>query len=134
MIPPAGQYVAGFAGPGVNRAERPRPDGWNEVTLYSGATLRFELSSGGAVMQGIVKSSGEVVPGAPVYLEAYDPNTGRRVMDLRETRTDMRGSYRFDGVAPGTYRLVATFEYVNPVQAVMNAANPRHSGQSRKVR
>ena len=45
-------------------------------------------------------------------------------MDLRETRTDMRGSYRFDGVAPGMYRVLATFEYVNPGQAAMNAANP----------
>jgi hypothetical protein len=124
LIPPAGQYVSGFAGPGVNRTERRRPDGWNEVTLYSAATLRFELSSGGAVVQGNVKSSGEVVPGAPVYLEAFDPNTGSRVTELRETRADMRGLYRFDGVAPGTYRVLATFEYVNPDQAAMSTANP----------
>ena len=37
----------------------------------------------------------------------------------------MQGSYRFDAVAPGTYRVLATFEYVNPDPAAMNSANPR---------
>jgi hypothetical protein len=87
--------------------------------------LRFGLSSGAGTVRGIVKSSGEVVPGAPVYLEAYDPNAGRRVIDLRETRTDLRGTYQFDGLAPGTYRVLATFEYLNPEPAVMENANPR---------
>jgi hypothetical protein len=124
LIPPAGQYVSGFSAPGVNRSERIRPEGWNEAIIYSAAVVRFDLSSGGGVVQGMVKSSGEVVPGAPVYLEALDLNTGRRVMDLRQTRSDMRGMYQFDGLAPGAYRVLATFEYVDPEPMEMSAASP----------
>jgi hypothetical protein len=30
-----------------------------------------------------------------------------RLIDLRETRSDMNGNYRFDGVAPGDYRILS---------------------------
>jgi Carboxypeptidase regulatory-like domain len=125
LLPPPGQYVSSFAGPAVSLIARTRPDGWNETILGNTGILRFGLSSGGGVVQGTVKSLGEVVAGAPVYLEAYDPTAGRRVMELRETRTDLRGSYRFDSVAPGTYRIAATFEYLSPETSVMDGMTPR---------
>ena len=73
-------------------------------------------------MQGVVKASGEPAAGAPVYLEAYDPESKRRLLDLRTTRTDMRGAYRFDGLAPGVYRVLSTFEYGSPDVAQMELA------------
>jgi hypothetical protein len=125
LMPPPGQYVSSFSGPGANPTGRVRPDGWNETNLSATTILRFGLSSGGGAVHGIVKSAGNAVPGAPVYLEAYDPTSGQRLMELRETRTDLRGTYRFEGVAPGAYRVLATFEYVNPDNAVMSSVNPR---------
>lgn len=125
LLPPGGQYVSTFSGPSMNPAERGRPDGWNELTVYESAAARFGLTGGSAVIQGVVKSTGEVVAGAPVYLEAYDPNTGQRLLDLRTVITDLQGAYRFDSIAPGTYRILSTFEYANPDPRTMDTTSTR---------
>ena len=120
LTPPDGFYVYAFSGGPPGRREVSRPDGWNEVALNGG--VRFELSGGLGAVQGVVKASGEPAAGAPVYLEAYDPESKRRLLDLRTTRTDMRGAYRFDGLAPGVYRVLSTFEYGSPDVAQMELA------------
>ena len=63
-------------------------------------------------MHGVVKSYSDPVVGAPVYLEGYDPETRKRVTDLRVVRTDTHGLYRFQGLwRPGStecYRPLST--------------------------
>ena len=120
LLPPSGYYVSGFYGPGFGRG-RTRPDGWNEFTAGQGS-VRFNLSGGPGEMHGVVKAYSDPVAGAPVFLEAYDPETRKRVTDLRVSRTDMHGVYRFQGLAPGTYRVLSTFEYVAPDSAAMDLA------------
>ena len=34
----------------------------------------------------------------------------------------MRGQYRFEGLAPGTYRILSTFEYLTPDVETMDFA------------
>ena len=68
------------------------------------------------------ESAGDAVSGVPVYLEPYEPLSRRRVSDLRSVRTDMRGQYRFEGLAPGTYRILSTFEYLTPDVETMDIA------------
>ena len=87
--------------------------------------MKFTLTAGGGSVHGIVKSLGDAVAGAPVHLESYDPVSMRRVMDLKTMRTDLRGVYRFDGLAPGIYRVLATFEYQAPAAAAMAQAGAR---------
>lgn len=124
LVPPPGYYVSGFLGPSRGSPNKIRPDGWNEILLSSGtyATVRFTLSTGSGAIHGSVKSAGEMVVGAPVYLEAYDRSTRQRIGELRPARTDTRGAYRFDGLAPGAYRVLATFEYNDPEPTVMTTA------------
>jgi hypothetical protein len=69
-----------------------------------------------------VKNSDDPVSGAPVYLEAYDANANKRVADLRIAISDMHGRYHFDDLAPGTYRILGTFEYLSPDIETMDAA------------
>jgi hypothetical protein len=57
-----------------------------------------------------------------VYLEGYDLATRTRVTDLRSVRTDARGQYYLGGLAPGTYRILGTFEYLTPDVQTMDAA------------
>ena len=46
-------------------------------------------------------------------------------MDVRVTRTDTRGQYQFYGLAPGSYRMLSSFEFQMPDSAVLDAANAR---------
>ena len=112
LQPPSGYYVSNFYP--VNR-RNPRPDSWNEFLIgaYSSA-VRFALTCGPAELHGLVKSSGDPVVGAPVFLEGFDPMTRQRVTELRVVRTDGHGMYRFQGLAPGTYRVLSTFEFQSP--------------------
>jgi hypothetical protein len=126
LAPPPGYYAAGFSGPFYVRRQEMRADGWNETTIRGAFDrIRFVLSSGPAAVHGTVKDSAEPVLGAPVYLEGYDPDGRKRLTDLRVTRTDAHGLYRFAGLAPGTYRILATFEYLMPDAAAMEAAGAK---------
>src|SRR5205807_8571038 len=121
LPPPSGYYVSGFYGSGMGRT-RTRPDGWNEFLVNDYSSVRFTLSGGPGEMHGVVKSYSDPVVGAPVYLEGYDPETRTRVTDLRAVRTDIHGLYRFQGLAPGIYRVLSTFEYQMPDTASMDLA------------
>ena len=46
-------------------------------------------------------------------------------MEPRTVRTDMHGHYELVGLAPGTYRLVSTFEYLNPEAIDIDEMRPR---------
>jgi hypothetical protein len=122
LLPPPGYYVSAFAGAGQLPSNQVRPDGWNETEIRTFSSLRFWLTGGASVLRGVVKSAGEAVAGAPVYLEAYEPTYRKRLLDLRVVRSDLHGAYTFDGLAPGTYRVLATFEYQNPDTAAMDLA------------
>jgi protocatechuate 3,4-dioxygenase beta subunit len=128
VVPPPGYYVSGFTTPSMPPAGRGRPDGWNEVLIsgFGGGVASIALSSNPGSVRGVVKAAaGELAPGAPVYLEAYDAATQKRLTDLRATRTDLQGAYRFDGLAPGNYRILSTFEYQMPDAAAMDLAGAR---------
>jgi Carboxypeptidase regulatory-like domain len=115
--------VAEFSGGGIRDSDRGRADGWNEVMGRWYAPIRVRLSTRTAALKGRVTGSGdEPVPGAPVYLEAFDSQTGKRLTDLRTARTDFEGRYRFAGLAPGVYRVLSTFEYDQPDSQTMGAA------------
>jgi hypothetical protein len=76
-------------------------------------------------VHGVVTSAQDPVPGAPVYLEAFDPESHKRLTDLRIVRTDVQGKYRFSNLAPGAYRILGTFEYDKPDVQAMDAAGAR---------
>jgi hypothetical protein len=128
LIPPAGFYVSGVSPRSINPSSR--ADCWNEVYPAGSPFVRFSVSSGASALYGVVKdaggrvkSAGDAVSGVPVYLEPYEPLSRRRVGDLRTVRTDMRGQYRFEGLAPGTYRILSTFEYLTPEVETMDIAH-----------
>jgi hypothetical protein len=123
LAPSTNYFTAAFSGPGSGRN---RPDGWNEVVLNGPGDLKFVLSPHPATVHGVARNAmHEPVPGVPVFLEAYDTETRRRVADVRAIRSDTRGQFEFYGLAPGHYRLLSTFEFQMPDQIQMDAANPR---------
>ncbi|MDR3698672.1 MAG: carboxypeptidase-like regulatory domain-containing protein [Candidatus Sulfopaludibacter sp.] len=127
--PPANYCVVAFSygGPRTDGAERSRPDGWNEVSAGSGSgALRFTLSASPGAMHGLVSGlAHEPLSGAPVYLEGYDADSHKRVGDLQMGLTDARGNYQFRGLAPGSYRLLASYEFQHPDTATMEYAGAK---------
>jgi len=125
LAPPTGFYVSAFSGLGSDPKGRGRADAWNEISFVNFTLVKFSLSPGPGSLHGTVKANGDLVAGAPVYLETYDPDSRKRLTELRTARTDLRGSYRFDGLAPGTYRVLATFEYQAPDSTALDLARAR---------
>jgi protocatechuate 3,4-dioxygenase beta subunit len=60
-----------------------------------------------------------------VYLERLDRDTQGRLGELRRGLTDAQGGYRFPSLAPGTYRLVSSFDFDDPDGRTMESARPR---------
>ena len=103
-----------------------RIDGWTEVDFGESRTdrLRIVLSDRPGSIRGKVTGPGqEPAAAAPVYLEAYDADAHRRLLDPRSVRTDLRGDYSFRGLPPGHYRIMSTFEIENPDEKQMDYAN-----------
>lgn len=126
-LTPPDLFVSRVQSPRYNPNPRERADGWIEAYLpvYS-AAIRYTLSDKPASISGVVTTTGrEPVPGAPVFLEAWDPVDRRRVLDLHETRADDRGRYRFTGIAPGEYRILSTFDYRAPDSASMESSDAK---------
>jgi hypothetical protein len=114
-------YVAGFSGPRYQRPGDGRADGWNEIAVgYGGPNVAFTLSTNTGMVHGTVRSSGQSVAGAPVFLEPVDLDPRRRVADTLLVRTDVHGQYQFSGLAPGNYRVLSSFEYQMPDSAAMS--------------
>jgi protocatechuate 3,4-dioxygenase beta subunit len=129
LVPNPKYYAENFHGPTGDQVERGRADGWNEIVVFGSPppnAVLFRLSSSPGTLHGTVTASGhEPVPGAPVYLELYDVDARKRLIDVREARTDIHGQYQFFGLAPGHYRIVSTFEFLAPDSATMDLASPR---------
>ena len=127
VVPPAGYYPLQLSGNyGATDSQPGRADGWNEVNLRGFDSITIKLSSHPASIHGVVDGAGhDAAPGAPVYLEAFDKDSHKRVTELRTVRTDLRGQYRFSGLTPGLYRILSTFEYDKPDSDSMEAGGAR---------
>jgi hypothetical protein len=113
LEPPPGFYAANVV-PYV----RGRLDGWIEILGRPRFSMMYRLAAGPGSVRGVVKDA----PYAPVYLEAYDSGQRKRAGDLRVARADARGQYRFENLAPGSYRVLSTFEYASPDTDVFDIA------------
>ena len=97
-----------------------------EVMLPGLTPSRSSCASHPASIHRLLSGPGhDPTPGAPVYLEAFDKDSQKRVGELRTTRSDVRGQYHFNGLAPGLYRILGTFEYEKPDSDSMGAAGAR---------
>jgi len=115
---PDGYYISQFAGSRNNI----RGDAWNEVQVRNSTGVTVTLAKGGGTLYGTVKAGNAAVFAAPVSLQAWDFTARKPVGELRQIRTDANGGYRFDNLAPGMYRILATFDYATPDAAAFDFA------------
>jgi hypothetical protein len=116
QLVPNPQYVAvDFRGCRTEERSQGYAAGWNEVVINQRTcNMTYILSSHPSAVRGTVTFGNNPVGGAPVFLEPWDTKDRKRLGDPLTARSDMQGRYELTGLAPGTYRLVSTFEYLNP--------------------
>ena len=116
MLPNATSYAAIFTTPDGERITT-HADGWNRVLIAPASLplVKFAVANTPASVQGTVKgASGNGVADVPVFLEPTDLEPARRLSEFRWTRSDASGRFSFLGLPPGIYRLLGTFEFLNP--------------------
>ena len=93
------------------RVERP-PD-WYDIFLemFSQTRIRIMVSDKPAQIAGTVTSDSKSVPGVPVFLWPATEEARRSLRGWRQVLSDTEGHYRFDGLPPGDYRVLATFDF-----------------------
>jgi hypothetical protein len=86
------------------------------------AQVRIAIQSKAAHIGGSVTTEGKAVPGAPVFLWPIADNARRSLKGYRMVFADSDGKYRLDGLPPGNYRLLATFDLTEIDEAAMDEA------------
>ncbi len=94
----------------TDTAPPPELDGWFELKIGNAPHIQVTLSAKPASISGVVSSPTKSVVGAPVFLELVNPNAPELALQSWEVRADPLGKFIFNGLAPGTYRVVSSFE------------------------
>jgi protocatechuate 3,4-dioxygenase beta subunit len=109
------------------RLTEPRPTAhpdWFEVQVadrYGSILLRTSNQAGS--IAGKVTEQQKGVPGIPVFLWPVAPESRRRAGGPHAVSSNAAGEFRFEGLPPGDYRLVASFDYDEVDADVLAAAN-----------
>ena len=80
------------------------------ITNRAGMVVPVVVAEPAGVIAGSVVREGNAVPGAPVFLWPVQDDTQRQLGGTRQILSDTGGKFRFDGLPPGDYRLVASFD------------------------
>lgn len=110
-----GQYVESIRGDSLPR--RPwrteQPAEWHDVFIEGRPQARVTITISDRASQiiGSVAAGQKPVPGAPVFLWPVAEAARRILGGPRQMLSDTEGKFRFEGLPPGDYRLLATFDY-----------------------
>jgi hypothetical protein len=101
-----------------------RADGWTPVQIRYPDLLKVVVALHPAALHGrVTQSLSEPAANAPVFLETLDidPNEPPQV---RTTRTDSTGIYRFAGLPPGRYRVFSSYDVDPTNRNSIDSARP----------
>lgn len=114
-----GQYIESI-GPSTTS-----PDDSFRVLIQNrpGMSLRVLIAEPVAAIAGSVVSEGNPVPGAPVFLWPVADEARRQLGGARQILSNTDGTFRFDGLPPGDYRLLASFDLREANAEIMDQAN-----------
>jgi hypothetical protein len=93
------------------RAERPAE--WYDIFTDQRAPARIQVmvSDRAGHVTGTVGLAGASIPGSPVFLWPVSDDARRSLGGVRQTLADTQGHFDFQGLPPGDYRVLATFDY-----------------------
>jgi hypothetical protein len=112
-----GQYVQSMVNDFRVGSARPwrtdRPAEWQDIFIEQRAPARIQVlvSDRAGRIQGAVAVAGASIPGSPVFLWPVAEEARRSLGGVRQILADTQGHYEFQGLPPGEYRVLATFDY-----------------------
>jgi hypothetical protein len=90
---------------------KPAPiDGWFALDIGNAPHLRITLSAKPASISGVVTLDSRPVIGAPVFLQLVNPDSPELSLQSWSARADPQGNFTFAGLAPGSYRLMSSYD------------------------
>jgi hypothetical protein len=89
-----------------------RASDWFPAFIEARASSRIAVVVSGRVGQigGRVMTDGKLAPGAPVFLWPLGEQARRALGGSLQTLSAVDGSYYFDSLPPGDYRILASFD------------------------
>ena len=122
-----GEYVESIASAqgGARRTlRRDRPVDRFDVFIEARQQLGIKVvvSDKAGHVGGSVRSDAKPVPGIPVFLWPVAEQGRRSLRGQLQTLSDVNGQYRFDGLPPGDYRVLATFDLSEADEESMDVA------------
>jgi hypothetical protein len=112
---PPGMYVesiTNFRGAPRRPWKAERVADWYDVFIESRSPsrIRIAVSDQAGQIGGRVMTSGQPVPGAPVFLWPVAESARRSLSGSLQTLSDTEGRFHFDSLPPGDYRILASFD------------------------
>lgn len=109
------QYIESIAGGSQVRRDQSQEKSveWFDVFVemrYS-PQIRVTVADKAAQIEGTVMRDANGVPGAPVFLWPTSEAGRRSLKGYRMTIADNQGKYHFDGLPPGDYRMLSTYDF-----------------------
>ncbi len=97
---------------------------WHDVFIDQRAPARIQvmMSDRAGRITGIVALAGASIPASPVFLWPVAEDNRRSLGGVRQTLADTQGHYEFQGLPPGEYRVLATFDYTQTDLEVFDEA------------
>jgi len=123
-----GQYVESISAFGAIRRETVNavlPPDWFTIFIPATRTvaeITVTVSNQAAQLDASVIQDGQPVPGAPVFLWPVDAAARRSLHGDRVVLADVKGHAHFDGLPPGDYRVLSTFDVSEMDQEILDEA------------
>jgi hypothetical protein len=101
---------------------------------YNGR-IKVTVADKAGQITGSVMKEGKPVPGAPVFLWPMTEAGRRSLKGYRMVIADTEGKYRLEGLPPGDYRMLATYDYTDIDEAALDEglAIVVHATESQKT-
>ena len=107
-------------------------DGWFALNIDNAPRLRITLSAKPASISGAITSSSQPIVGAPVFLQLINPDAPELALESWNARADAQGNFSFTGLAPGSYRLMSSYDvdFDDPLARSKAVAVTLHEGDT----
>jgi protocatechuate 3,4-dioxygenase beta subunit len=92
------------------------------VEIQRQQQVRIVVAGPAAKIMGAVSKDGKGVPGASVFLWPATEAIRRSLRGYRMAIADTEGKYHFEGLPPGDYRMLATFDFTEIDEAALDEA------------